>query len=298
MPDTTIPMSSKNDLTRWFPDGWRDHELLDSGDGSRLERFGDLVLIRPEPKAIWARGLAEADWSRMAAAQFVPTGRTKGHWDIRQSVPDSWEICFPISPKQNLHFSLELTRFKHVGIFPEQAANWRWIADRMSPEKRMLNLFAYTGGASLAARSTGADVTHVDAIKQVVTWTRMNMELSGLDGIRWCVEDALRFVEREVRREKAYDLIVMDPPSWGLGPKGEKWKLEEKLGLLIQSAAKIVAPGGAVVMNTYSGLSPSSLENLWRTVWPGCRIEAGELCLSSGTGQVLPTGSLVRVVRP
>jgi 23S rRNA (cytosine1962-C5)-methyltransferase len=143
MPDTTIPMSSKNDLTRWFPDGWRDHELLDSGDGSRLERFGDLVLIRPEPKAIWARGLAEADWSRMAAAQFVPTGRTKGHWDIRQSVPDSWEICFPISPKQNLHFSLELTRFKHVGIFPEQAANWRWIADRMSPEKRMLNLFAY-----------------------------------------------------------------------------------------------------------------------------------------------------------
>ena len=298
MSNTTSPLRSTNGLTRWFPEGWRDHELLDSGNGRRLERFGDLVLVRPEPKAIWPTGLSEANWQRMAAAQFVPTGRTKGHWDIRQSVPDQWEIRFPISAEQNLHFSLELTRFKHVGIFPEQAANWHWIVDRLKPEERMLNLFAYTGGASLAARAAGADVTHVDAIKQVVTWTRMNMELSGLEGIRWCVEDALRFVEREVRREKSYALIVMDPPSWGLGPKGEKWKLEEKLGQLISSAAKIVAPGGAVVMNTYSGLSPSTLENLWRSIWPGCQIEAGELCLRSGTGQVLPTGSLVRVVRP
>ena len=130
----------------------------------------------------------------------LPTGRTKGHWEPYQSVPDSWEIRYPISLDQNLHFSLEFTRFKHVGVFPEQAANWQWIADRLKPGKRMLNLFAYTGGASLAARSTGADVTHVDAIKQVVTWTRINMELSGMEGIRWCVEDALRFVERELKR--------------------------------------------------------------------------------------------------
>lgn len=297
-PNAASPSSTDLTLTRWFPGGWHDHELLDSGGGSRLERFGDLVLIRPEPKAIWDRGMTESEWRRLAAAQFVPTGRTKGHWEPYQSVPDSWEIRYPISLDQNLHFSLEFTRFKHVGVFPEQAANWQWIADRLKPGKRMLNLFAYTGGASLAARSTGADVTHVDAIKQVVTWTRINMELSGMEGIRWCVEDALRFVERELKRGNQYDMLVMDPPSWGLGPKGEKWKLEEKLGQLIQSAAQIVAPGGSVVMNTYSGLSPSSLENFWRAALPDAKIEAGELCLHSGTGQVLPTGSLVRVVRP
>ena len=162
----------------------------------------------------------------------------------------------------------------------------------------MLNLFAYTGGASLAARAAGAEVTHVDAIKQVVTWTRMNMELSGLEGIRWCVEDALKFTEREARRGNAYDLVVMDPPSWGLGPKGEKWKLEDQIGRLIEAAAGIVAPGGAVIMNTYSGLSPSTLENLWRNALPDAQTEAGELCLRSGTGQILPTGSLLRAVRP
>ena len=291
------PPSMTSGLHRWFPEGWRDHELLDSGGGSKLERFGDLVLIRPEPHAIWDCGMTRSEWRRMSAAEFVPTGRTKGHWEPHQSVPDNWEIRYPLAGGQHLHFSLELTRFKHVGLFPEQAANWRWMADRLGPGKRVLNLFAYTGGASLAARATGADVTHVDAIKQVVTWTRMNMELSGLDGIRWCVEDAMRFVERELRRGNQYDLIVMDPPAWGLGPKGEKWKLEEQIGHLIRSSAGIVAPGGAVVMNTYSGLSPSSLENFWKAALPDAAIEAGELCLSSGTGQVLPTGSLVRVTR-
>lgn len=263
-----------------------------------MERFGELVLIRPEPHAIWDRGMAETEWRRMSAAEFVPTGRSKGHWVPHQSVPDNWEIRYPLATGAHLHFSLELTRFKHVGIFPEQGANWDWIEERMGPGKRLLNLFAYTGGASLAARATGAEVTHVDAIKQVVTWTRMNMELSGLDGIRWCVEDALKFAEREVRRENQYDLVVMDPPSWGLGPKGEKWKLEEQVGTLINTAARLVAPGGAVVMNTYSGMSPSSLENFWRQALPDAQIEAGELCLESGTGQVLPTGSLLRAVRP
>ena len=226
--------------------------MLDSGGGSKLERFGDLVLIRPEPHAIWDRGLTESEWRRVSAAEFVPTGRTKGHWEPHQSVPDNWEIRYPLSDAHTLHISLELTRFKHVGLFPEQAANWRWMADRLGPGKRVLNLFAYPGGASLAARATGAEVTH---------------------------------------------LIVMDPPAWGLGPKGEKWKLEEQVGHLIRSAAGIVAPGGSVIMNAYSGMSPSSLENFWRAALPDAAIEAGELCLRSGTGQVLPTGSLVRVTR-
>ena len=285
-------------LHRWFPTHWRDHELLDSGGGARLERFGEIVLIRPEPHAIWDRGLSEADWRRMAAAEFVPTGRTKGHWVPHQSVPDNWIIQYPLQGAQKLHFSLEFTKFKHVGLFPEQASNWDWIADRMGPGKRMLNLFAYTGGASLAGRAVGAEVTHVDAIKQVVTWTRMNQELSGLDGIRWCVEDALKFAEREGRRGNTYDLIIMDPPAWGLGPKGEKWKLEDQLGRLIDAAAALVSPGGALIMNTYSGLSPSTLENLWRSALPEAGYTAGELCLASGTGQVLPTGSLLRLERP
>lgn len=298
---TAVSPPSSDDahpLQRWFPQRWRDHELLDSGAGARLERFGDLVLIRPEPHAIWERGMDEAQWRRLSAAEFVPTGRAKGHWVPHQSVPDNWEIQYPLAKGNPLHFSLELTRFKHVGIFPEQGANWDWIAAQMGPGKRMLNLFAYTGGASLAGRAAGAEVTHVDAIKQVVTWTRINQDLSGLDGIRWCVEDALKFSEREVRRGNTYDLVVMDPPSWGLGPKGEKWKLEEQVLRLVSATAQLIAPGGSIIMNTYSGLSPSTLENLWRSVLPEAHIDSGELCLRSGTGQVLPTGSLLRLTRP
>ena len=291
-------MNSTSPLHRWFPERWQDHELLDCGGGARLERFGELVLIRPEPRAIWDPGMDEAQWRRLSAAEFVPTGRTKGQWVPHQSVPDTWEIQYPLENGSSLHFSLEMTRFKHVGIFPEQGANWDWIARRMGAGKRMLNLFAYTGGASLAGRAAGAEVTHVDAIKQVVSWTRTNQELSGLDGIRWCVEDALKFSEREGRRGNQYDLVIMDPPSWGLGPKGEKWKLEEQVLRLVEATSKLVAPGGAVVMNTYSGVSPSALENLWRAVLPDGKMEAGELCLHSGTGQVLPTGSLLRLERP
>ena len=169
-PDT--PLSSQDrpsPLHRWFPHRWRDHELLDCGGGARLERFGELVLIRPEPRAIWERGMDESQWRKLSAAEFIPTGRTKGQWVPHQSVPDTWEIQYPLHTGNNLHFSLEMTRFKHVGIFPEQGANWDWIAQRMGPGKRLLNLFAYTGGASLAGRAAGAEVTHVDAIKQVVS---------------------------------------------------------------------------------------------------------------------------------
>ena len=298
-PDT--PLSSQDrpsPLHRWFPHRWRDHELLDCGGGARLERFGELVLIRPEPRAIWERGMDESQWRKLSAAEFIPTGRTKGQWVPHQSVPDTWEIQYPLHTGNNLHFSLEMTRFKHVGIFPEQGANWDWIAQRMGPGKRLLILFAYTGGASLAGRAAGAEVTHVDAIKQVVSWTRTNQELSGLDGIRWCVEDALKFSEREGRRGNQYDLVIMDPPAWGLGPKGEKWKLEEQVLRLVAATAQLIAPGGAVIMNTYSGVSPSALENMWRAVLPDASMEAGELCLRSGTGQVLPTGSLLRLERP
>ena len=250
--------------------------------------LASLVLIRPEPRAIWDPGMDEAQWRRLSAAEFVPTGRTKGQWVPHQSVPDTWEIQYPLENGSSLHFSLEMTRFKHVGIFPEQGANWDWIARRMGSGKRMLNLFAYTGGASLAGRAAGAEVTHVDAIKQVVSWTRTNQELSGLDGIRWCVEDALKFSEREGRRGNQYDLVIMDPPSWGLGPKGEKWKLEEQVLRLVEATSKLVAPGGAVIMNTYSGVQSLGPRKTcgarcfqtakWKPESCVCTVEQGKSC--------------------
>ena len=199
------------------------------------------------------------------------------------------------SDRLNLTFQLEMTKFKHVGLFPEQAENWEYIAEHLKPGNRFLNLFAYTGGASIAARAAGADVTHVDAIRQVIDWTRVNMELSGLDGIRWVVEDALKFAEREQKRGNTYDGIVLDPPTWGLGPKGEKWRLEDQLTRLCEAVADIVAPGGFIIMNTYSGISPTALETLWSRLLPTAASEVGELCLEGKDGHMIPTGSLIRL---
>ena len=195
-------------------------------------------------------------------------------------------------------FELEMTQFKHIGLFPEQADNWEFIAEKLKEGDKFLNLFAYTGGASLAARFVGADVIHCDAIRQVVNWTRKNMEASGLSGIRWVVEDALKFARREAKRGKMYHGIVLDPPTWGLGPKGEKWKLEDQLLDLIEVVARLVAPGGFVVMNTYSGIPPSSLETMWALALPDANIQSGELCLRTELGHDLSTGTLVRIQRP
>ena len=199
------------------------------------------------------------------------------------------------SPRLQLSFHLEMTRFKHVGIFPEQAVNWEFIAEHLQPGDAFLNLFAYTGGASLAARAVGADVTHVDAIRQVVDWTRVNMELSGLDGIRWVVEDALKFAQREQRRGNKYKGIVLDPPTWGLGPKGQKWRIEDQLLSLCETVADLIEPGGFIIMNTYSGIAPSALETVWARILPSADTEAGELCLRGEDGHWIPTGSLIRI---
>jgi 23S rRNA (cytosine1962-C5)-methyltransferase len=212
-------------------------------------------------------------------------------------VPNSWNLEYKSEnhPSLRLKFKLETTRFKHIGVFPEQASNWEYIADKINKGDKLLNLFAYTGGASLAAKSAGADVTHVDAIRQVIDWTRVNMELSGLTGIRWVVEDALKFLRREVKRGNKYSGVVLDPPTWGLGPKNEKWKLEHSLVEIVELVSKVVEPNGFIVMNTYSGLPPSTLETLWRRVLPNASTECGELCLQASDGHLLSTGSLIRV---
>lgn len=278
---------------RWAPKHWDEYSLLDSGHGARLEKFGKLTLDRPDPSVVWSRGRNNLEW-RDADSRFEPTSRTKGNWSPAEIRPKGWQINYK-SPKLRLRFHLEMTSFKHVGIFPEQAANWEYIVDNVKDGQKFLNLFAYTGGASLAARAAGADVTHVDAIRQVVDWTRKNMQLSGLDGIRWVVEDALKFAQREQKRGNKYHGIILDPPTWGLGPKGEKWKLEDQLIPLCQTVAQLVEPGGFIIMNTYSGISPSALETVWSRILPKAESECGELCLEAEDGHLISTGSLIRI---
>ena len=282
--------------SRFLPTHWLEYALIDAGHGKRLERFGEVTMVRPDPFALWQPAGDPKAW-QSADATFEPTSRTQGRWNVALDTPKRWPIRYH-SPSLELVFELEMTQFKHIGLFPEQADNWEFIAEKLKEGDKFLNLFAYTGGASLAARFVGADVIHCDAIRQVVNWTRKNMEASGLSGIRWVVEDALKFARREAKRGKTYHGIVLDPPTWGLGPKGEKWKLEDQLLDLIEVVARLVAPGGFVVMNTYSGIPPSSLETMWALALPDANIESGELCLRTELGHDLSTGTLVRIQRP
>lgn len=283
---------------RFQPKGWDEYSLIDSGDGMKLERFGDVTVIRPEVTAMWHPALSRGEWKAQAQAEFVQDGARSGRWKTYAKVPDQWTITFDQRPLR-LRFGLQLTRFKHLGLFPEQAANWQFIHEqvqRIGPKAKVLNLFAYTGGASLAAKAAGAEVTHVDSIRQVVDWTRSNMELSKLDGIRWVVEDALKFVEREAKRGNKYHGIIMDPPTYGITPgKGnKKWKLEDQLLNLLEAAGRLLEREHFLVLNTYSGLANSTLETLVRQSMPVTNTACGDLILTSSTGQLLPTGSCLR----
>ena len=286
-----------------------DYELIDSGEFEKLERFGRYVTRRPEPQAIWHRSMSEEQWREISHASFLKTSSSKsderGEWHCRKQMPDRWTIEYNYK-QMHLKMRLALTSFKHVGIFPEQAANWNFIYDRIEAQKaqgvapKVLNLFAYTGGATLAARAAGADVTHVDSVKQVVTWSRENMEQSGLDGVRWIVEDALKFVRREVRRGNRYDGIILDPPAYGRGANGEKWVLEENICEMLECCAALLDPQhGFLVLNLYSmGLSALLARTALRQVLgSGCREEQGELYFSDRAGKELPLGTFCRFWR-
>ena len=284
-----------------------DYELIDSGDFEKLERFGRYVVRRPEPQAIWRRSLTEEEWRRLADASFLRDGRSeeRGEWRLRSGMPSRWTVDYAYEGMR-LRMRLGLTSFKHVGLFPEQAANWNFIYDncvRMRAEERtpkVLNLFAYTGGAALAARAAGADTTHVDSVKQVVTWARENMEQSGLEGVRWIVEDALKFVQREVRRGNRYNGIILDPPAYGRGANGEKWILEDNIGEMLECCARLLEPRGAfLVLNLYSmGLSATLASTAVRQAF-GTPFEEqfGELCFDDRAGKRLPLGTYCRFVR-
>ena len=284
-----------------------DYELIDTGDFEKLERFGRYVTRRPEPQAIWRRTLSEEEWRRTADAAFLRDARSdeRGEWRLAPKTPDRWTVEYAYRGMR-LRMRLGLTSFKHVGIFPEQAANWNFIYDECrklagdSGGAKVLNLFAYTGGATLAARAAGAEVTHVDSVKQVVTWARGNMEQSGLECVRWIVEDALKFVRREVRRGSRYRGIILDPPAYGRGANGEKWVLEDDICEMLDCCARLLEPENAfLVLNLYSmGLSPTLARTAVRQAFGAPRTEQwGELCFSDRAGKELPLGTYYRFTR-
>ena len=279
----------------FLADTWADYEVLDTGDGEKLERWGDIILRRPDPQTIWPKA-DEGLWKR-AQARYHRSERGGGEWEFLKKLPERWTVSH-----EELRFYVRPTGFKHTGLFPEQAANWIWMSGliRKSGRKdlKILNLFGYTGGATLACAAAGAHVTHVDAAKGMVLWAKENRELCGLpeDRCRWIVEDALRFVQRELRRGNSYDGILMDPPSYGRGPSGEVWKLENELYGLIETSAKALSEEPLFfLINSYTtGFQASVLSNmLGKCVTPrfGGRVDSEELCLPVTTGGVLPCGA-------
>ena len=301
---------------------WNDYELVDSGHFEKLERFGRYYMSRPEPKALWDKSMSDAEWDRTVHVKFRPGAgfgkagkEDSGTWEKRKKMDDQWVIRYHgAHGGPDLSLRLGLTAFKHVGVFPEQAPNWEYIFRNTSelvrkasaeglPKPKVLNLFAYTGAASLAAKAAGADVTHLDSVRQVVTWARNNMELSHLDNIRWVVEDALKFARREARRGNVYQGIILDPPAYGHGPDGEKWKLDECLNDIMKCVAAILAPKDSfMVLNLYSnGYSAVLGETVVRQAFglpadcPG--LECGELVLHDSFGKNLPLSIFVRLKR-
>lgn len=296
------------------PQNWKDYELLDSGRGAKLERFGEYVLARPEPKALWDKSMTDEEWNRLAHTRFTPGAgfgkagkEDSGTWERLRNMPDQWWIRYNRGPKFSLR--LGLTSFKHVGVFPEQAANWDYIfkhtsdiAAKTGSKPKVLNLFAYTGAASLAAKCAGADVTHLDSVRQVVTWAHGNQDRSGLDGIRWVVEDAMKFANREAKRGNLYQGVILDPPAYGHGPDGEKWKLDECLFDMMKTVGKILAPQNSfLVLNLYSnGFSAILGETVVRQAFglaPDAALEPGELVLRDKFGKNLPLSIFVRLRR-
>lgn len=286
----------------WLADQWNDYEVIDCSKGEKLERWGDYLLVRPDPQVIWDTPKKEKGWRKMNG-HYHRSSKGGGEWEFFQ-LPKEWTIQYSLPINKKLTFHLKPFSFKHTGLFPEQAANWNWfsqlIADAVSKGRqvKVLNLFAYTGGATLAAAAAGASVTHVDASKGMVTWAKENAISSGLKDapIRWLVNDCVKFVEREIRRGNHYDAIIMDPPSYGRGPKGEIWKIEESVYPLIRLCSQILTDNPLFfLINSYTtGLQPAVLSYMISTVLGTANgtVTASEIGLPvSSNGLVLPCGA-------
>lgn len=272
----------------YLADGWKDYALLDAGEGNKLERWGEITLLRPDPQAVWpmaAHAAPDAVYHRSASGG--------GHWEFARPLPASWEIGY-----RDLTFRVRPTGFKHTGLFPEQAVNWDWMRERLAPGASVLNLFAYTGGATIACAAAGAKVAHVDAAKGMVAWAKENLALSGLTEapVRFLVDDAMKFVLREQRRGNRYDAILMDPPSYGRGPTGEMWKIEKDLWPLVEAAAALLSdrPRFFLINSYTTGLAPRVLRNLLEVALQGrdAQIDCAEVGLPiERGGLVLPCGA-------
>lgn len=282
---------------------WEDYELIDSGNFEKLERFGSFVLARPEPQALWQKSLTDREWSDISDAYFRRDKKSedRGEWQLKPKMREQWFVNYRYK-EMKIKMRLGLTSFKHVGIFPEQAVNWNFIYDNViklnqkNDSVNVLNLFAYTGGATLAARSAGAQVTHVDSVKQVVTWSNENLEASGMESVRWIVEDARKFVKREVKREKKYHGIILDPPAYGRGADGERWILEEDIYDMLSDCKALLLDGGFVVLNLYSmGLSALLSRGLLNQIFKRDDIEFGELYFTDRYSKTLPLGVYARM---
>ncbi|PIR46996.1 MAG: SAM-dependent methyltransferase [Candidatus Vogelbacteria bacterium CG10_big_fil_rev_8_21_14_0_10_45_14] len=281
---------------------WEDYELVDAGGGEKLERWGSFLLRRPDPEAFWSKTLPTSEWDKADGYYNRKDGAGKWHW--KNKVPESWQIR-----RKDLGFVIRTKGFKHTGLFPEQAIHWEWLQSILTPASivstretgaKVLNLFGYTGGSTLACASVGANVTHVDASKGIVSWAKENLIASGLGNapVRFIVDDVFKFVAREERRGNRYHGIIMDPPVYGRGTKGEAWKIDEMLLPLVKRCKRLLTDKPLFfLLNTYvSGISPTTLHNIMRTEFPEFNnIQSGELGLvMKSNGLTLPAGSFVR----
>ena len=282
----------------WLADAWKDYEVLDTSGGEKLERWGKYVLVRPDPQVIWNTPKDDPLW-RKYDARYARSSTGGGKW-ANLRLPEHWQVKY-----RELTFNVKPMNFKHTGVFPEQAANWDWFSETIRGAGRpinALNLFAYTGGATLACAAAGASVCHVDAAKGMVAWAKENAKSSGFEDrpIRWIVDDCAKFVEREIRRGRRYDAIIMDPPSYGRGPSGEIWKLEENLWPFVQLVSQVLSDKPLfVIINSYTtGLAPSVVGYIMDSIFTkrfGGHSECGELGLPvKDSGLVLPCGSTGR----
>ena len=273
------------------------YELLDSGNEKKLERVGEYLLVRPSPQAVWSPSLPEERWQK-ADATYIRSSTGGGEWEFRRRLPERWEI-----EHRGFKFIIKPTGFGHLGLFPEQGDSWGWIEEKVRASKRpvsVLNMFAYTGGSTLAAARAGASICHLDASKGVVDWARENAALSGLSDrpIRWIVDDVEKFVKKEITRGRSYDAIILDPPSFGRGAKGEVWKIEEGLLMLLAECRELLSDDPLFILLTCHspGFTPLVLQNLLAEMMKGYAgmLSCGEMAILEATGRLLPSGAYAR----
>ena len=279
-------------MKRIYGSHWSDYELIDAGNDKKLERWGKITTIRPDRNAYFSPILTNQEWKQKAHFEFIEESTNKGSWKtLKKGTPEEWQIGY-----KELVFNLRLTKFKHLGIFPEQQTNWDFIKNHIGKDEKFLNLFAYTGGASLMANDQEADVFHCDSVKQVITWSKENMESSNQDNIHWVFDDALKFASKEVKRGKKYKGIIMDPPAFGIGAKKERWKIETKFPELVKIASQLLGDDGFLIINTYSPkLKEDEILSIVQESFSNKKIEVNKLSLKTTTGKTLEYGELTRV---